>query len=70
MKRAEDNVVAMEKEKTENAEALEKIETEFKRLEDDATKVLEAYNEAEVQMRDMEGQLEESKGKNGGWVVR
>ncbi|XP_072035252.1 LOW QUALITY PROTEIN: structural maintenance of chromosomes protein 4-like [Amphiura filiformis] len=61
MKRAEDNVTTMEKEEKENAEALEKIEIEFKRLEDDATKVLEAYKEAELQMQDMEGQLEESK---------
>ena len=66
MKRAEDNVATMEKEEKENAEALEKIEKEFKRLEDDATKVLEAFREAELEMQDMEGQLEASKGTGKG----
>ncbi|XP_038051306.1 structural maintenance of chromosomes protein 4-like [Patiria miniata] len=61
IKRAEESVENMEKEEKENAETMQKIEVEFKRLEDDATRVLEAFREAEMQMKDMEGQLEKSK---------
>ena len=47
MKRAKVNVAAIGKEK-ENAEGMEKFEKEFKHLEDDDTKVLEAFREAEL----------------------
>ena len=51
MKRAKVNVAAIGKKKRkekENAEGMEKFEKEFKHLEDDDTKVLEAFREAEL----------------------
>ena len=44
IKRGEESVENMEKEEKENAEMMQKIEVEFKRLEDDATRVSTKIN--------------------------
>lgn len=62
MKRAEDNIASMEKEEVENREAIVKIEEEFSRLEDEASKVLKDYDTAEKELKELEVVLEENKG--------
>ncbi|KAJ8030527.1 Structural maintenance of chromosomes protein 4 [Holothuria leucospilota] len=61
IKRAEDNIASMEKEEAECKETMVKIEAEFKRLEDEASKVLEEYKTAESAVKEMEETLEKSK---------
>ena len=51
MKKCEDKTQSMEDEFKENQETLVKLDAELKQLEEDATKVLEAYNSAQVSGR-------------------
>ena len=49
-KTSENKVKSLEDEITENKEALEKLEVEYKKLEEDATRVLEAFHKAQVRI--------------------
>nr|XP_006820054.1 PREDICTED: structural maintenance of chromosomes protein 4-like [Saccoglossus kowalevskii] len=65
IKKAESKVESTEKEIEENKEMMEKIGAEFQKLEDDATRVLQAYQDAQDKLKEIENVLEESKEELG-----
>ncbi|EDO40646.1 predicted protein [Nematostella vectensis] len=61
IQKSEEKVASLEKEVEENACYLKKLEDDFKRLEEEATQVLKAYEDAQVHMKEMEEALEKTK---------